>query len=118
MRNIRPGEIDYLRRGTFAGELRLDGRKCDVPIRLRDGRILAIECKVSNSEVNSVKRLVREVGGKADAWKNSLGASLVTLAVLSGVYAVGTLLEAQSAHGVHIVWEHDLNVLTKALLES
>jgi hypothetical protein len=107
-RNIGPGDFDRFPRGTYTGEIRLDGRKCDVPVRLRDGRILAIECKVSNSEVNSIKRLVREIGGKADAWKNSFGAGVVTVAVLSGVFGLTTLLEAQRSHGVHIVWEHDL----------
>jgi hypothetical protein len=107
-RNIGPGDFDRFPRGTYTGEIKLDGRKCDVPVRLKDGRIMAIECKVSNSEVNSIKRLVREVGGKADAWRNSFGAGIVTVAVLSGVFGLTTLLEAQRSHGVYIIWEHDL----------
>jgi hypothetical protein len=115
-RNIGPGDFDRFPRGTYTGEIRLDGRKCDVPVRLRDGRVLAIECKVSNSEVNSIKRLVREVGGKADAWRNSFGAGIVTVAVLSGVFGLTTLEAAQRAHGVYIVWEHDLEPLRAYLM--
>ena len=89
----------------------LSGAKCDVPTRLQSGRILAIECKVSNSEVNSIKRLIRETGGKADKWRESFGQGLVTVAVLSGVFAVRTLQDAQDTHRVGIVWEHDLKPL-------
>ena len=40
------------------------GAKRDVPVRLRDGRLLAIECKVSNGAKNSWKRLNREIAGR------------------------------------------------------
>ncbi len=117
-RNILPGEFDRLERGAYTGELKLDGRKCDVPVRLYNGKVFAIECKVSNSEVNSIKRLVREIGGKADAWKNSFGASIKTVAVLSGVFGLTTLVEAQHSHGVFIVWEHDLKPFSDFLSSS
>lgn len=52
--------LDDLPRGSFTRETNLAGSKCDIPARLRDGRLLAIECKVSNSALNSVKRLIRE----------------------------------------------------------
>lgn len=117
-RNIRPGDFDLFPRGTYTGELKLDGSKCDVPVRLRNGKILAIECKVSNSEVNSIKRLVREVGGKADAWRNSFGAGIITVSVLSGVFGLTTLIEAQKSHGVNIVWEHDLSPLKDFLVAN
>ena len=44
----------------FCGESRLAGTRADVVARLSDGRVLAIECKVSNSSVNSYKRLVHD----------------------------------------------------------
>ena len=37
-------------------------------VRLRDGRLLAIECKGSNREINSRKRLNKEAAQNARAW--------------------------------------------------
>ncbi|MGH2771058.1 MAG: XamI family restriction endonuclease [Actinomycetota bacterium] len=56
---------------------------------------MALECKVSNSALNSVKRLIRETGGKARSWRNAFGLQIVTGAVLAGVYKLGNLLDAQ-----------------------
>lgn len=117
-RDLRPFELDVMPKGTFTGEMKLDGAKCDVPVRLRSGRLLAIECKVSNSEVNSIKRLVRETGGKADKWRRSFGEGVQTVAVLSGVFGVNTLSEAQDRHGVGIAWEHDLHPLSELLKDE
>jgi len=49
----------------FCGETTLAGTRADVVVRLPDKRILAIECKVSNSAVNSYKRLVHVWTGDA-----------------------------------------------------
>ena len=78
--------LDELPRGAFCDETLLDGAKCDVPVRLLDGRLLAIECKVSNSAINSVKRLLRETGNKAERWRNEFGQQVLPAAVLSGVF--------------------------------
>lgn len=111
----RPGRelrtLDELERGTFTDELRLAGAKADVPVRMHDGRLLAIECKVSNSAVNSIKRLRREVGEKAGAWRRAFGEQVVPCAVISGVFDVSTLLAAQNDQGLFIVWQHDLEAL-------
>lgn len=73
---------------------------------------MAVECKVSNSSVNSYKRLNREAGGKAAAWLRDLGATqVVPAAVLSGVYAMSSLQQAQAA-GLSVFWTHDLASLT------
>jgi len=99
--------LDEIERGHFAGETILANAKADVVVRLKDGRVLAIECKVSNSAINSVKRLNRETVGKAEKWRTRYGLQVITAAVLAGVFKVGDLLEAQQA-GVAIFWEHDL----------
>ena len=39
--------------------------KAGTVVRLRDRRVMPIECKVSNSEVNSFKRVNHEAAGKA-----------------------------------------------------
>lgn len=74
---VRGGDIDLvddLQRGTFrTGETRVAGAKCDVPVRLHDGRLMLIECKVSNSSTNSVKRLNRETGEKEARWRQAFG---------------------------------------------
>lgn len=103
--------LDDLPRGHFCRETEVSGSKCDVPIRLHDGRLLALECKVSNSSTNSVKRLIRETCGKADLWRRAYGQQLVTGAVLAGVYKLKNLIDAQNNYGVSIFWEHDLTPL-------
>lgn len=40
--------VDALDRGCFCREVEVAGTKSDMPVRLRDGRLLAIECKVSS----------------------------------------------------------------------
>ncbi|MDZ4654948.1 MAG: XamI family restriction endonuclease [Coriobacteriia bacterium] len=110
----RPNEIhvlDALDRGCFCREVMVAGTKTDMPARLHDGRLLAIECKVSNSYTNSVKRLIRETGGKSARWQNAFGHQVVTAAVLAGVFKLKNLREAQDQHNVTVFWEHDLEQL-------
>lgn len=103
--------LDELARGSFSRERKISNKKCDVPIRLHDGRLLAIECKVSNGPKNSWKRLHREVGGKADAWKQAYGSQVLTGAVLAGMYDLKCLADAQDAQNVVLFWQHDLTPL-------
>jgi len=103
--------IDDLRRGTFTRERLLAEEKCDLPVRLSDGRLLALECKVSNSAVNSYKRLNREIGDKAAKWNRAFGDQVVTGAVLAGVYKLANLSAAQDNSGIAIFWDHDLGAL-------
>jgi hypothetical protein len=60
------------------------------------------------SELNSVKRLLREVGGKARQWQASFGTQVLTSAILRGVYRADSVVEAQDDYGVSVFWEHDL----------
>lgn len=106
-----------LERGQYSREADVAGTKCDVPVGLRDGRLLLVECKVSNSPVNGVKRLNRETVGKAGRWKNEFGARAVTAAVLAGVFKVANLKQAQTA-GVTLFWEHDLDSMATFLQQA
>ncbi|HEX5314467.1 MAG TPA: XamI family restriction endonuclease [Gammaproteobacteria bacterium] len=100
--------------GRFCGETRLAGTRADVVARLRDGRIMTIECKVSNSTVNSYKRLVHDTGGKAAHWYNQLGrAQVIPSAVLSGVYSPANLEDVQENKGVYLFWQHRLSDLAR-----
>jgi XamI restriction endonuclease len=55
--------------GEFCGESYLGTRKADSLIRLWDRRVMALECKVSNSSTNSVKRLNNDAAAKAEVWR-------------------------------------------------
>jgi len=97
--------------GEFCGEAMLGTRKADVIVGLYDGRKMPIECKVSNSGLNSIKRLNNDAAVKASSWIAELGhLGVVPAAVLSGVYKLKHLHGAQ-ARGLTIFWAHDLDPL-------
>lgn len=107
-----PGE------GEFCGECMLQERKADVVVRLRDTRLLAIECKVSNSSTNSVKRLNNDAAVKAVYWIKQFGeAQVVPAAVLGGVFKVMNLVQAQE-RGLTLFWEHDLDKLGQFIMAT
>lgn len=101
-------DLDQLPRKTFSRERKVAGAKCDLPIRLRDGRLLALECKVSNGPKNSWKRLQREVGGKSDTWRREFGSRVITGALLAGVFDLACVRRSQEEQGVAIFWQHEL----------
>jgi hypothetical protein len=98
--------------GEYCGESKLGTRKADIIARLWDHRAMPIECKVSNSSTNSVKRLNNDAAVKAASWKLDFGLrQVVPSAVLSGVYKIHNLLDAQD-RGLTVFWAHDLKPLT------
>jgi hypothetical protein len=100
--------------GYFCGETRLAGTKADVVARLIDGRLMPIECKVSNSAVNSYKRLIHETGSKAATWYLQLGrAQVIPSAVLSGVFSTANCVDAQDNKDIFLFWQHRLSDLEK-----
>ncbi len=81
-------------------------QEVDIACGLGKTVVLAMECKVTNDETNSVKR-VNDVLKKASAWHAHWGSFVQTAALLQGVIAlkdVERLLEAD----VHVFWSHDL----------
>lgn len=93
--------------GNFCPESLLGATRADFLVGLWDRRVMAIECKVSNSSVNSYKRLNHEATGKAVSWLRAFGTSgVVPVAVLSGVYTLANLVDAQS-RGLTLFWAHD-----------
>jgi XamI restriction endonuclease len=105
---------DDLARGTFCAETEVVGSNADISVRAHNGRLLLIECKVSGSAVNSVKRLNREVGDKVATWSRAFGTQQHTMAVLAGVFRLKNLTDAQ-AKNIAIVWERDLAPLAAFL---
>jgi hypothetical protein len=98
--------------GEFCRECMLGSRKADFVARVFDGRILAVECKVSNSATNSIKRVNNDAAVKAEVWIDEFGTTgVVPSAVLSGVYKM-SILETAQRRGLTIFWAHDLSLLT------
>lgn len=115
---VSGGSIDVTRGlnpGQYSRETHVAGIKCDIPIGLHDGRFLLVECKVSNSGTNSVKRLNRECGGKVDHWRVRFGERAVAAAVVAGVFKLKNLQDAQHDSRLTIFWEHDLAPLADFL---
>jgi hypothetical protein len=97
--------------GQFCGESLLGTRKADFVLRLWDHRILAVECKVSNSALNSVKRVNNDAAAKAEVWRRDFGETqIVPAAVISGVFRAKKLEEAQN-RGLTIFWAHKLETM-------
>lgn len=96
-------------KGEFCREALFGTRKADLIVRLWDGRTMPVECKVSNSSTNSVKRLNNDAAVKAKTWIQEWGTqNVVPAAMLSGVFKVHNLESAQ-ADGLTIFWAHDLD---------
>lgn len=103
--------FDAPRAHEFCGETLVADKKADVVIGLGDNRLMCVECKVSNSKVNSFKRLNHETVEKTVHWYNAFGINgIVCAGLLSGVFSVNNLLLAQR-DGVSIFWSHDLYAL-------
>lgn len=115
LKQVEPRPIPTVREapepGEFCGECQLARRKADIVVALHDGRVMPIECKVSNSALNSVKRLNNDAAAKAAQWLDALGKDqVVPSAVLSGVFKEHNLQDAQNT-GLTIFWAHNLKPL-------
>lgn len=106
-------------RGEFcATECTVGSRKADLTVRLYDGWLMPIECKVSNSSTNSIKRLNNDAAVKSVRWLEDFGRlQVVPAAVLSGVFKVRNLEQAQD-RGLTIFWAHDLDRLIGFILST
>ena len=119
---VAPRRIDTLSSapepGQFCGESMFGTRKADFVVGLWDGRKMALECKVSNSSTNSVKRLNNDAAVKARSWIEEFGTiQTVPAAVLSGVFKAHNLKAAQDA-GLTIFWAYKLSALLDWIEET
>ena len=119
---VNPRRISTLQNAPTAGEFcresMFGNRKADFVIGLFDGRTMALECKVSNSSTNSIKRLNNDAAIKAENWKSDFGTlQVVTAAVLSGVYNTHNLEDAQN-RGLTIFWVHNLDAMIEWLFST
>lgn len=99
--------------GTFYRETHFGPKRADIIVGLHDGRYLPMECKVTNSPVNSFKRVNKDAVGSANDWRVYFGAgTTVTGVVISGVFRAQNLVEAQDT-GLSLFWSHDLTSLSE-----
>jgi hypothetical protein len=99
------------RQGEFCRESLFGTRKADFVVGLWDGRRMPIECKVSNSSTNSVKRLNNDAAVKATRWLEQFGTvQTVPAAVISGVFKARNLKAAQES-GLTLFWAHHLDAM-------
>jgi len=97
----------------FSGERMLGSTRADIVATLPDSRVLAVECKTSNSTVNSYKRINHEALGKAAKWLSDFGQTqVVPAAALQGVFAPDNLFAAQK-RGLILFWQFRLDDLTE-----
>lgn len=104
--------VDSLERGQFCPEAPVNGTRCDIPVRLRNGYLLLIECKVSSTAINSYKRLNHECGDKATRWRARFAEQALPMAVLAGVFRPANLITAQNEQNIYLAWERDLRPLS------
>lgn len=108
---------DAPRPGAFCPEVSVAGRMADFVASLPDGRYLFVECKDSNSLVNSVKRLNNDTAAKAVFWTRTFGERMaIPVAVITGVYYLDSLVRAQE-DGLFLFWGHALEELSNWLSE-
>jgi hypothetical protein len=99
--------------GQYCRECLFGTRKADLIAGLWDGRVMPVECKVSNSSTNSIKRLNNDAAQKARVWLDTFGpANIIPSAVLSGVFKLRNLRMAQEG-GLTIWWAHNLSALAE-----
>lgn len=83
-------------------------QEVDVACGLGSTVVLAMECKVTNDETNSVKR-IDDILKKAQAWKNHWAYFVRPAAMIQGVIKssdVSRLIDA----GVEVFWTHRLDL--------
>ncbi len=94
--------------GQFMRNALIGKHGVDAIVGLHDYRVLCIECKASNSEINSRKRLNKEVGSVSESSLSVFGnGNVVTAAVIRGVFKADYIQEAQEV-GIAIFWAHRL----------
>jgi AcrR family transcriptional regulator len=99
------------REGEFCRESLFGTRKADFVVGLWDGRKMPVECKVSNSSTNSVKRLNNDAAVKATRWLEEFGTvQTVPVAVIGGVFKAHNLKAAQGS-GLTLFWAHNLDAM-------
>jgi hypothetical protein len=116
-------KVESLRRdapkpGEFYGACVVGEDGADAVIGLFDHRVMAIECKASNSEINSRKRINKEICQDAQNWFSRFGRDeFIPAAAIQGVFNPAYLAAAQNL-GVGIFWSHRLQDLRRFIAST
>lgn len=84
-----------------------ENQEIDIACGLGETYVVAVECKVTNDETNSIKRM-NDILKKATAWRAQWGEYVIPAAILEGNIKfsdVDRLLDAQ----IEVFWSHRLN---------
>lgn len=95
----------FMHKTRFATKSR--PQEVDVACGLNGTYVLAMECKVTNDETNSVKR-INDVLKKATAWHDHWGSFVYAAALLEGVVAAKDVQRLTDAK-IQVFWSHDLD---------
>lgn len=105
----------FMHKARFASGLK--GRaEVDIALGLTDKLVLAMECKVTNDETNSVKR-INDVSKKATAWRKHWGNFVQPAALLEGVIKLSDI-ERLIEEDVQVFWSHRLDLFEEWLDEQ
>lgn len=81
-------------------------QEVDIAIGLKKSFLMAMECKVTNDETNSIKR-INDILKKSHAWQQHWGNFVKTAALLQGVIAEKDVFRLLDAN-IEVFWSHDL----------
>lgn len=97
----------FMHKARFASGV--TGRaEVDIALGLRNAVVLALECKVTNDETNSVKR-INDVSKKATAWRAHWGNFVQPAALLQGVIKMSDVQRLLDEN-VKVFWSHRLDL--------
>jgi len=88
-------------------------QEVDIACGLKGSYVTAMECKVTNDETNSVKR-INDIIKKATAWQAHWGSFVVTAALLQGVVKPKDV-QRLADNGIAVFWSHDLEAFSEWL---
>jgi hypothetical protein len=105
----------FMHKARFASGI--TGRaEVDIALGLPGAVVVALECKVTNDETNSVKR-VNDVAKKAQAWRAHWGNFVQPAAMLEGVIKRSDVQRLLN-ESVHVFWSHRLDLFGAWLNEQ
>lgn len=87
-----------------------ESQEVDVACGMGGTVVLALECKVTNDETNSVKR-INDVLKKAHAWKSKWGDFVKPAALLQGLIKSSDVKRLRD-NGIEVFWSHRLDLFS------
>ena len=96
----------FMHKTRFASGIN-ENQEVDIACGLGGTVVLAMECKVTNDETNSVKR-INDIIKKANAWKAHWGVFVKPAALLQGVIKFGDVQRLLDSN-VEVFWAHELD---------